>query len=96
MVEFSHQVPPLHQPENRRENSMSLIPLPTLDELPLSPDNPPNSFWGAWSKNGFDDQLGSLNYLTDEHVLKSMKKEVITGVRVGLKLVAKSQHERKC
>jgi hypothetical protein len=65
---------------------MSLIPLPEFSELPLQDSHPPHSCWGLWSGNGFDDQLGSLNYLTDALVLKAMKEEIQSGERVGLKL----------
>jgi hypothetical protein len=64
---------------------MSLFPLPKLSDLPLAKGNPPNSAWGLWSKNGYDDQLGSLNYLTKDLVLKTAKEEIQTGERVGLK-----------
>lgn len=67
---------------------MSLIPLPKFSELPLNKDDPPNSAWGLWGKNGLDDQLGTLNYLTDALVLKTMKEEIQTGKRVGLKYVS--------
>lgn len=66
-------------------NIMSLIPLPMFIDLPLKPTDPPNSAWGLWSKNGFDDQLGSLNYLTDDLVLRIMRDEIRTGKRMGLK-----------
>jgi hypothetical protein len=64
---------------------MPLIPLPKLTELPLKDGEPAHSAWGLWSKSGFSDELGSLNYLTDELVLKTMKEEIQTGKRVGLK-----------
>ncbi|KAH7030581.1 uncharacterized protein B0I36DRAFT_408590 [Microdochium trichocladiopsis] len=57
--------------------------IPRLEELPLRPDNPPNSAWGLW---GEDDKLGSLNYLTDQVVLSTIREEVRTGERVGLDL----------
>ena len=55
--------------------------IPRLDELPLNAGDPPNSAWGLW---GAEDELGSLNYLTDETVLKATKEEVQTGERVGM------------
>lgn len=36
--------------------------LPSYDELPVSDDHPPGSSWTLW---GRDDQLGTLNLLTD-------------------------------
>lgn len=58
-------------------------PLPALSELPLAEGDPPNSAWGLWD-DAKDASLGSLNYLTDEVVLKTMKEEVQTGERIGL------------
>ncbi|KAH8702277.1 hypothetical protein BGW36DRAFT_445885 [Talaromyces proteolyticus] len=57
-------------------------PLPLLEDLPLRSEDPPLSAWGLWE----NDQLGSLNYLTDEVVLKAAKDELQTGTRVGLNL----------
>lgn len=39
--------------------------LPSYDELPFKPGNPPRSSWGLW---GDDDQLGTINLLTPERV----------------------------
>ncbi|KAJ5772467.1 hypothetical protein N7520_002996 [Penicillium odoratum] len=60
-------------------------PLPSFDELPLRERDPPNSAWGLWG-DGPDSALGSLNYLTDDLVLKTIQDEVKTGERVGLNL----------
>ena len=60
--------------------------LPTFDELPLGKDDPPYSAWGLWE----DTTLGSLNYLSDEVVLKTIREEIQTGMRIGLKCVLKS------
>ncbi|KAJ5604594.1 hypothetical protein N7510_009748 [Penicillium lagena] len=60
-------------------------PLPSFDQLPLREGDPPNSAWGLWG-DGPDSALGSLNYLTDELVLKTIKEEVKTGERIGLNL----------
>lgn len=57
-------------------------PLPRLSSLPLRVGDPPRSAWGRWGK---DDQLGTLNYLTDELVLKTIHSEIKSGQRVGLK-----------
>jgi hypothetical protein len=57
-------------------------PLPPLSSLPLRPGDPPRSAWGRWGK---DDQLGTLNYLTVELVQKTIRGEIKTGHRVGLK-----------
>jgi hypothetical protein len=60
-------------------------PFPSLNDLPLHEEDPPHSAWGLW--DGAESALGSLNYLTDELVLKTMKEEVKTGQRVGLECV---------
>jgi kynurenine formamidase len=43
-------------------------PLPSYRELPVRPDAPPGSSWGLW---GDDDQLGTLNLLTDERTRRA-------------------------
>lgn len=40
--------------------------LPDFEALPVKPGNPPNSAWGLW---GDDDEVGTLNLLTEERVL---------------------------
>ena len=59
-------------------------PIPSIGKLPLRDGDPPYSAWGLWG-SGPDCVLGSLNYLTDELVLKTVKEEIQTGERVGLK-----------
>lgn len=44
--------------------------LPTYDELPIDPQYPPHTAWGVWGK---DDNLGTLNLLTEERVAKASK-----------------------
>lgn len=58
--------------------------LPSLDQLPLRDGDPPNSTWGLWGDER-DSALGSLNYLTDELVLRTIREEVSSGERVALK-----------
>lgn len=58
-------------------------PLPELRQLPLNEDDPPHSAWGLWNDSKTA-SLGSLNYLTDDIVLKTTREEVRTGERVGL------------
>lgn len=55
--------------------------VPDLTELPLRDGDPPYSAWGLW---GDRHQLGSLNYLTEEVVVRTIKEEVQTGERIGL------------
>ncbi|KAL3475207.1 hypothetical protein BJX99DRAFT_259673 [Aspergillus californicus] len=61
------------------------VPFPSFDQLPLRKGDPPNSAWGLWG-DGPESALGSLNHLTDELVLKTIKEEVKTGERIGLNL----------
>ena len=52
--------------------------LPKFSDLPLRKGDPPHSAWGLYGK---DDDLGTLNRLTDVLVLKAAKGEIQTGVR---------------
>ncbi|KAF2160105.1 hypothetical protein M409DRAFT_29402 [Zasmidium cellare ATCC 36951] len=56
--------------------------LPTFEQLPLRPNDPPYSAWGLW---GEDDELGRLNLLTPE-VVKSAALEIQHGIRIPLNL----------
>ncbi|KAI0823830.1 hypothetical protein BC628DRAFT_1420575 [Trametes gibbosa] len=59
--------------------SAAARPLPTFDELPGFKD-----FTGcAWEVWGKDDQLGTINLLTDE-IVKEASKEIKTGKAIGL------------
>jgi hypothetical protein len=64
---------------------MSLIRVPNFADLPLHLGDPPNSAWGLWNQHGFDEQLGALNYLTDDLVKRTIHEVVRTGKRIGLK-----------
>ncbi|KAI7889104.1 putative cyclase-domain-containing protein [Mucor mucedo] len=44
--------------------------LPTFDQLPISPEYPPQTAWGVWGK---EDNLGTLNLLTEERVANAAK-----------------------
>ncbi|KAI9250942.1 hypothetical protein BDA99DRAFT_522269 [Phascolomyces articulosus] len=44
--------------------------LPTFDQLPIKPEYPPHSAWGVW---GEDDNLGTLNLLTEDVVTEAGK-----------------------
>ncbi|MCJ1297817.1 hypothetical protein MMC08_000605, partial [Hypocenomyce scalaris] len=55
--------------------------LPKFSDLPLGKGDPHHSAWGLYGK---DDELGTLNRLTDEVVLKAAKEEIQTGIRVSL------------
>ena len=44
--------------------------LPSYDELPYKPGNPPRSAWGLW---GDYDQIGTINLLTPERVTAAAK-----------------------
>lgn len=51
---------------------------PDFDDLPLNPGDPPHSAWGLY---GPHDQLGTLNRLTDELVVRAAKNEIKAGIR---------------
>ena len=52
--------------------------IPPFDSLPLRKGDPPYSAWGLY---GDDDELGTLNRLTDERVLAAARSEIRTGAR---------------
>jgi kynurenine formamidase len=56
--------------------------LPDFKELPVTPGAPPNSAWGLW---GADDQIGTLNLLTNERTLGAVA-EVRRGAVFNLNL----------
>lgn len=51
-------------------------------DLPLDKNGPHGNAWGKW---GPDDQLGTLNYLTEDVVAKAARECVRTGQRISLK-----------
>ena len=55
---------------------------PAFSELPLCAGDPPFSAWGLY---GLDDELGSLNLLTEETVVDA-SREIVRGKRIGLNL----------
>ena len=52
--------------------------LPAFSDLPLSKGDPPHSAWGLY---GDEDQLGTLNRLSEEVVLQAAKEEIQNGER---------------
>lgn len=54
---------------------------PRFDDLPLRPGDPKGSAWGFW---GDDDQLGTLNLLTEDRITDAAK-EIKLGIRIPLK-----------
>ncbi|TIC99922.1 hypothetical protein CH35J_006006 [Colletotrichum higginsianum] len=50
--------------------------IPTFDVLPLGRDDPRFSAWGLYGDN---DELGTLNRLTDERVVAAARNEIRTG-----------------
>jgi hypothetical protein len=59
---------------------LAVSEIPRFEQLPLREGDPPFSAWGMW-KNV---EHGSLNYLSDEKVLKAARNEIKTGERVSL------------
>lgn len=54
---------------------------PPFSSLPVGESDPPYSAWGLY---GADDQLGTLNLLTDDRV-STAKTEIVTGKTISLK-----------
>lgn len=54
----------------------------SFDALPLDKSGPHGNAWGKW---GLEDQLGTLNYLTQDVVAKAAQDCIKTGQRVSLK-----------
>lgn len=54
--------------------------IPSFDSLPLREGDPHHSAWGLYGDN---DQLGTLNRLTDERVAAAAKGEIQKGIRYG-------------
>lgn len=52
--------------------------IPAYEDLPLQKGDPHHSAWGLY---GPDDELGTLNRLTDDRVLTAAKGEIKTGAR---------------
>jgi hypothetical protein len=52
--------------------------IPSFDDLPLQKDAP---MYAAWGLYGPEDELGTLNRLTDGRVAAAAKEEIKTGVR---------------
>lgn len=52
--------------------------IPAYEDLPLQKGDPHHSAWGLY---GPDDELGTLNRLTDDRVLAAAKGEIKTGAR---------------
>jgi len=63
--------------------------LPKFSELPLNKNDPPYSAWGLYGKN---DELGFLNRLTDDVVVKAAK-EIKTGTRISLNWPLDAQND---
>ncbi|KAF1812964.1 hypothetical protein P152DRAFT_458138 [Eremomyces bilateralis CBS 781.70] len=66
-----------------------MSPIPKFSELPLRKGDP---FWSAWGLYGSNDQLGTLNRLTDE-VVREASKEIQTGTRVSMNWPLDAQSE---
>lgn len=55
---------------------------PSFSALPLQRDGPRGNSWGLWGPN---DQIGTLNYLSEDVVARAAKQEIKSGKRVCLK-----------
>lgn len=66
-------------------NQMAATRFIDFTDLLVDKNGPHGNAWGLW---GADDQLGTLNYLTDEVVKVAANEEIRTGTRVSLKSIA--------
>jgi hypothetical protein len=55
---------------------------PSFSDLPLQESGPHGNAWGLW---GPDDQIGTLNHLTEDAVASAAKAQIKSGKRVCLK-----------
>lgn len=60
--------------------------LPEWEDIPKAPGLPQGCAWGLFDRNGERDQVGTLNLLTPEVILKA-KEEIKSGESVCLKSV---------
>lgn len=60
--------------------------IPSFDSLPLREGDPHHSAWGLY---GDDDELGTLNRLTDERVAAAAKNEIKKGIRYVFRPISK-------
>ncbi|KAB8249238.1 hypothetical protein BDV35DRAFT_402683 [Aspergillus flavus] len=62
---------------------------PAFEDLPLAPEGPPGNAWGRF---GDQDELGTLNLITPDTIVRAAK-EIQTGVRISLDwLLSKPSH----
>lgn len=64
--------------------------VPSFDDLPLREGDPHHSAWGLYGDN---DELGTLNRLTDERVAAAARGEIRKGARVSLNWPLDAQGE---
>lgn len=63
-----------------RSHTMSSAGIIEFEQLPLDPQGPPGNAWGRFGK---DDELGMLNLITPDMIVKAAQ-EIKTGVRISL------------
>ena len=61
--------------------------IPDFSELPIDKSGPHHN---AWTLYGKDDQLGTLNRLTDD-IVKAAAQEIQTGTRISLNWLLDAQ-----
>lgn len=77
-----HQSCSLNNGPSNRPIVFLLIMHPKFADLPVDKNGPHGNAWGLW---GPDDQIGTLNLLTDDVVAQAAKECIQTGQRVSLK-----------
>ena len=79
----------MSQAEENAKPQLNENGIPPFESLPLRKGDPKFSAWGLY---GDDDQLGTLNRLTDETVLAAAKSEIRTGARFVFTVISTSSH----
>ncbi|GAB1195506.1 hypothetical protein APSETT444_004767 [Aspergillus pseudonomiae] len=64
---------------------------PAFEDLPLDPEGPPGNAWGRF---GDQDELGTLNLITPDTIVRAAK-EIQTGVRISLDWLLTHQKSRR-
>lgn len=93
LQQISHSLSPTHN--KKMAPTLNENGIPSFDDLPLREGDPHHSAWGLYGDN---DELGTLNRLTDERVAAAAKNEIHKGIRcvVGTcsDIVTGDLHER--
>lgn len=71
-------------PDNPSKHAEMSRSFPRFADLPFQKDGPHGNAWGVW---GSDDQVGTLNHVTQDTVAKAANECIQTGKVISLKYV---------